>query len=853
MTVPIETLYATLTSHTGTGPVSFSFTHSGDKDDLGVFVADAGSAPTLDNRLASNQFSLTNGAQTSAGNYTGGSVTLSTSVTSKDIWVIRDTRAQRPADLGTSATSGTELNPAFDDLVAMVQDIAAQVDRTPKVGPAEVGTWLGNMAANAGKVLGVNTDGSALAYVDLVTTTDSKAATFATLALLTAIAAADLSDNTAYATMGYNAAGDHGLASYRYEPLATDTAVAGMVIDPTNADGRLKRNYDYSVSVKWTGATGDGTTNDAAAIQAAMDWVSNTGGGTVYFPPGTYAVATQLTLRSNVLLQGAGRASVIKRTANVTLFDGACTGGGLDRLTIEGQRDTIGGGTQTFGPSIVSDYSLTNCYFNNCNEFLIYEGAKGWLVSGNTFYRSKALVLGVGGQTSTPNVNSEEHRIVLNRFLDCENEALDLNSNHSQVVIGLNTFRGFYVASGEFIDIGGGTLSSSIVITGNTFDWQGFVDSAGDAPTTDNGYYGVSLKENPATGAELTKQIVISSNVFMGGSTSKTTNACVLSTASTDVTVCDNMVETCYEFVQFRNKFSRISVDNNTVRSCISGVNFPSIITSVQTTTPIDLSVSNNIITSTSTTTFVINVVPKVEGLSVTNNNVRGGGRCIFVGDDDANQEMVAPNVSHNDCRGSAAYGIFLWYCDNLRCIGNVCQDNQQVGLVVSNCDGGVVEANQGVNNSLASAGTYDGIFVDTCTGLTLLGNRASGSSQRGIRFNACSGMIIDGNISTGNQTAANDWVSESGVTTSEWGVNIGLTRFNFGTAAGTTDGNGNVSIAHGLSSTPTFAAVHLLGDNSNGVDVESVDATNIVARVKNSSGADVSSVSVSIMWQARY
>ena len=43
-------------------------------------------------------------------------------------------------------------------------------------------------------------------------------------------------------------------------------------------------------NVKDYGAVGDGTTNDAAAIQSAIDAAGGAGGGVVYFPAATYAV-----------------------------------------------------------------------------------------------------------------------------------------------------------------------------------------------------------------------------------------------------------------------------------------------------------------------------------------------------------------------------------------------------------------------------------------------------------------------------------------------------------------------------------------------------------------------------------
>jgi len=74
------------------------------------------------------------------------------------------------------------------------------------------------------------------------------------------------------------------------------------------------------------GAIGDGTTNDRAAIQAAIDALP-AAGGVVYFPPGTYYVATALVLpNKNVQFKGAGSSSIINIKTNViNLFTAAYT------------------------------------------------------------------------------------------------------------------------------------------------------------------------------------------------------------------------------------------------------------------------------------------------------------------------------------------------------------------------------------------------------------------------------------------------------------------------------------------------------------------------------------------------
>ncbi|PYI55432.1 glycosyl hydrolase family 28-related protein [Paenibacillus flagellatus] len=70
-------------------------------------------------------------------------------------------------------------------------------------------------------------------------------------------------------------------------------------------------------SVTWFGAKGDGATDDMDVIRAAILAVFNRGGGTLYFPPGTYIVSPSLQkrhipLKSNVHLLGDGPSSVIK-------------------------------------------------------------------------------------------------------------------------------------------------------------------------------------------------------------------------------------------------------------------------------------------------------------------------------------------------------------------------------------------------------------------------------------------------------------------------------------------------------------------------------------------------------------
>src|SRR5262249_36839290 len=75
--------------------------------------------------------------------------------------------------------------------------------------------------------------------------------------------------------------------------------------------------------VKEFGAQGDGATDDGAAFQRAIDTAGSMGGGTVFFPSGTYIVhpTTPLHLYDNLELRGEGAGSLIKIADDAGNFD----------------------------------------------------------------------------------------------------------------------------------------------------------------------------------------------------------------------------------------------------------------------------------------------------------------------------------------------------------------------------------------------------------------------------------------------------------------------------------------------------------------------------------------------------
>lgn len=113
---------------------------------------------------------------------------------------------------------------------------------------------------------------------------------------------------------------------------------AGVMASPSRVaaeTGSTPRSY---YDVQDFGARGDGTTDDTAAIQAAIVAAQEAGGGIVFLPAGTYAVAGPLEIRaSNVGLQGVGMATQILATQ----ADGHVIYAGRDSLSAPGVQNVF--------------------------------------------------------------------------------------------------------------------------------------------------------------------------------------------------------------------------------------------------------------------------------------------------------------------------------------------------------------------------------------------------------------------------------------------------------------------------------------------------------------------------------
>jgi len=127
------------------------------------------------------------------------------------------------------------------------------------------------------------------------------------------------------------------------------------------------------VSVKDFGAAGDGTADDTAEIQAALDAVPAIG-GCVYFPAGTYVVSAPLVVDSNTVLVGDGMyVSKLSATTAFTSSQAMVYANAENNITIEdlgffgNTNGTLGAGTGIHLKNGTRN-QVRSCYVENTTQ-----------------------------------------------------------------------------------------------------------------------------------------------------------------------------------------------------------------------------------------------------------------------------------------------------------------------------------------------------------------------------------------------------------------------------------------------------------------------------------------------------
>lgn len=188
---------------------------------------------------------------------------------------------------------------------------------------------------------------------------------------------------------------DSSVPTSKLVPLsaASVTFTQNGSVFPRNVDAKLQE----VVSVKDFGAKGDEVTDDTAAIQAALNWLTsytstesgfNRGGRALFFPAGNYRVTSTLTLdpKPQLTIYGEGAASHVRSTFNGTLLRaGNPSVGSLVNFNLRDISFSGPANTPTFSDCILLDLRrayrpiIENCTFDRAHTCVKFSG----VVHGN--------------------------------------------------------------------------------------------------------------------------------------------------------------------------------------------------------------------------------------------------------------------------------------------------------------------------------------------------------------------------------------------------------------------------------------------------------------------------------------
>lgn len=185
----------------------------------------------------------------------------------------------------------------------------------------------------------------------------------------------------------------------------------GRSLSHAEMDGNFSHLAGFDATTY--GVVADGTTDDTAALQAAIDAASTAGGGVVLLPPETIALGTPVRLKSGVTLRGSPGATVIRPLASFS-----ATGNVITNITYSGYTDRttrtdydLGAENIIFDGSLRPTVAYPTAGYTNQGSMVLFIRCKRPFVRGCTF-KDYAAGWGINGQG---NLNA---RFVDNQFVN---------------------------------------------------------------------------------------------------------------------------------------------------------------------------------------------------------------------------------------------------------------------------------------------------------------------------------------------------------------------------------------------------------------------------------------------------
>jgi len=476
-------------------------------------------------------------------------------------------------------------------------------------------------------------------------------------------------------------------------------------------------------------ATGDGVTDDTAALQAAVAAVP-AAGAIVYFPAGTYIYnsATQLDIPANSAFVGVRGGSII-----------LLTGGSLGYVIMRQAKGSIQDITIKRGNTTVSNLMRTN--HENCTMKNVYFDGAGLAGVGlsitNTAGFSSAGMLIEGctfdsiSGTGISVTNVDGFRIIGNRFLNHQgaNAPINLNSNVSQ----------FEIANNVIAAAAGSTCMGIVCVTSVAADYMKDGSIVGNRIETNN--YAIQVQKTGSGSRPTAISLVGNTCKALGGSQNGIT------VVNADyITVDDNVLDangiTCNTGIEINGCTHCVGTGNIVHSTFNSGI----ILQNSQYCT-----VTGNSVDEFKDTAG--NAGIKVYGL--------GGSACT-------DNTVTGNTVTHPAAGTTGTIGIMVQGSG----AGSTCHRNAVVGNVIR---GNGAAGTQGVNITAVSSATADGnlsygnIVSNVATSLN-----QNGDTNTVLVSTNLAGMFGDG--SDGNLTLTQASAASGPFTKSGSGVNTTFT-----------------------------------------------------------------------------
>jgi parallel beta-helix repeat protein len=411
--------------------------------------------------------------------------------------------------------------------------------------------------------------------------------------------------------------------------LACSFLLASVIFAP--APALAARTFN----VKAFGATGNGVTNDTAALQACFTAANAVPGSSIVFPQGSY-------LNEGTLLVSGNGVSVVGQHA--TLIAGTT----VALLAFNGTHESVQG--MTFS----SQSTLPTAV-----EF--FDEASGFLVQNNTF--------NTGFETCVIVVDSSNGQILSNKMtLGDENVAVVIESS-SKILVQNNVATGN--SNSQFLSFGG---ANNISVVSNRMTGGGTVASVGSCDTVSFFHNVFSYSEagltvgecqnmtvslNQMTGASTAdvalefgncQSVLVSNNTVQGG------NSGLGAGDNTNLQVSGNTINNCAE--------DGIELTDNTT-TIVSGNTITNVGTAILSGSNIGVTLSGNQIAQCQTLGILSD--GDTQAVKIANNTIRNCGlnssnppAVIFV--DDAGASSIS--ITHNSYTGNTSNLQFFIRCE---------------------------------------------------------------------------------------------------------------------------------------------------------------------------------------------